>query len=74
MTTKSFSFAMVEQAWEGWKRTIPRDKRLHDAVPEDLARVALERDDGELTDEQRQACRELLDDDGRLASSGEGER
>lgn len=62
MSSKSFSFAMLEQAWEGWKQTLPRDKPLHDAVPEDLARIALERDNGQLAPIQREACKRVLDD------------
>lgn len=69
MSTKSFSFSMDAEAYRAWKQTVPRDKRLHDAIPEDLARIALERDSGELTDQQRAACKALVD-----AYTPEGER
>lgn len=61
MNSKSFSFSMDAQAFQAWKRTVPRDQPLHDAIPEDLARAALERDNNDLTDEHRQACRMLLE-------------
>jgi hypothetical protein len=64
MDSKSFSFSMIAAAFEGWKRTVPRDKPLHNAIPEDLARVALDRDDGELSMQQREACRQLIDNEG----------
>lgn len=60
MSTTSFSFSMDKLAYRAWKQTVPRDKALHDAIPEDLARIALERDNGELTEQQRRACQQLL--------------
>lgn len=66
MDTKSFSFSMIALAFEGWKRTVPRDKALHNAIPEDLARVALQRDDGELSAKQREACKHILGKDYEL--------
>lgn len=61
MNTKSFSFDIHEQAWTAWKNTInDRDKRLEDALREDLARITLERANGELSDQQRQACQRLI--------------
>lgn len=62
MSNKSFSFSMDEVAFRAWRETIPREKALHDAIPEDLAAKALDRDDGRLSHEQRTACRQLVDD------------
>jgi hypothetical protein len=61
MNSKSFSFDINEQAWTAWKNTInDRDKRLEDALREDLARITLDRANGELSESQRQACQRLI--------------
>lgn len=64
MSNKSFSFTMDEQAFTAWRETVPREKALHDAITEDLAAKALDRDDGRLSAIQREACRQLLEIEG----------
>lgn len=66
MSNKSFSFSMNEVAFKAWRETVPREKALHDAITEDLAAKALDRDDGRLTTIQRQACRQLVNEDGEF--------
>lgn len=66
MSNKSFSFSMDEVAFRAWRETIPREKALHDAIPEDLAARALDRDDGRLSPEQLEACKQLVADGGEI--------